>query len=145
MEPSPVFSRSSIIAKLPTYRAPSGAPMSEAEQVQYRRLAFAVVFEAWRKLKRPVDLNEIFWGVFEWKSGVKHREIVQGVQSRVQASICEGVWVFADFPRSKRTVDRRVNEAASPDYCENNVAKLVCVSPGIYQPNPVLLSEEAKA
>ena len=71
-----VFPRSGVTTKMPTYRAPSGAPMSEAEQVQYRRLAFAVVFEVWRKLKRPVDLNEVYWGVWEWKDGLKRREVV---------------------------------------------------------------------
>jgi hypothetical protein len=115
--------------------------MPEAEQVQYRTLAFAVVFEAWRKLHRPVSLDEIYWGIHEWKGGCKQRVIVQGIQSRVQACINEGVWAFAEFPRSKRTVDRRNNEAASDQFCPGNISFLACVSPGIYQVNPKRLVE----
>ncbi len=72
---------------------------------------------------------------------MKVREIVRGVQDRVYDAIDEGVWPFGSFARGKRTVDRRVNEAAAPDFCEGNVALLICVSPGIYQPNPAVLGE----
>lgn len=128
--------RSSVTTKLPTYRAPSGASMSEAEQVQYRRMAFAFALEAKRKLDRPVSLAEFYWGIWEWKGGLKTREVVQGIQGRVQDLIGEGVWAFAEYARSKRTVDRRVNESAADDFCPGNVSFLVCVSPGIYQINP---------
>jgi hypothetical protein len=88
--------------------------MPEAEQRQYRKLAFAVCLEAYRKVRRPICLDEIFWGVWEWKAGMKVREIVRGVQDRVYDAIDEGVWPFGSFARGKRTVDRRVNEAAAP-------------------------------
>jgi len=133
-----VFSRSSVTTKLPTYQKPSGAPMSEAEQIQYRKLAFAVVLEAWRKLSRPVNLNEIYWGIIDWRHGIKQGVLVEGVRDRVQDAIEDDVWPFADFPRSKRTVDRRVNESASADFC-GGVSWLVCVSPGIYMPNQEFL------
>lgn len=135
-----VFPRSSITAKLSTYRAPSGAPMGEEEQQAYRDLIVDVVFIAWRRLRRPVNLFEICFGVDIFKDGLG-QERLQGVQERVQSRIDNDLWPFARFARSKRTVDRRVNDAASPDYYEDHVARIVSVSPGIYQPNPVLFAK----
>lgn len=132
-----VFPRSSVTTKLPTYKAPSGAPMSEAEQEAYRRLAVAVVSIGWHLLKRAVELKEIYSG-FELKTPTEKRWI-DGVQKRVQDMIDAEDWAFAKFVRCRRTVDRRVNEAASPDFYEDHVARIVCVRPGLYQPNPVLL------
>lgn len=137
-----VFPRSSITNKLPTYRAPSGVPISEEEQQAYRKLIFAVAAEAKRKVDRPIDLNEIYYGVYEWKNGLKQKEIVEGVQNRVRALINDDLWAFEKFVRSKRTVDRRVNDCAAPDFCPNNVSWLVCVSPGIYQVNPALFEKK---
>jgi hypothetical protein len=37
-----------------------------------------------------------------------------------------------------------VNEAASPDYYPDNLARIVCVSPGLYQVNPQLFKETEK-
>ena len=119
--------------------------MGEAEAEQYRKLAFAVASEAKRKLSRPVSLDEIYWGIFDWKNGLKQREIVQGVQGRVQDSIAEGFWPFTQFCICKFIVDRCVNEAADPDFCPNNIAMLVCVSPGIYMVNSVLVLEKKPA
>lgn len=110
--------RSSVTKKLPTYTPPSGAPMSEEEQTLIRKLCVQAVFSVWNTEKRPTNLGEIY----------------QFVRSRMKAK---------DYPynvRSKRTVDRRVNEAASPDFYEDNLAKIACVSPGIYQPNPELFN-----
>jgi hypothetical protein len=110
--------RSSVTTKLPTYKEPSGAPMSEEEQQLIRKLCVQAVFSVWNKEHRSTDLNEIYWFVHD--------------KMREQA--------YPYNIRSKRTVDRRVNEAASPDYYEDNMARIACVSPGIYQPNPTLFS-----
>jgi len=135
-----VFPRSSVTVKLSTYRAPSGAPMGEEEQQAYRALIVDVVFIAWRRLHRPICLWEICFGVDVFKNGLG-QERLQGVQERVQSRIDNDLWPFARFARSKRTVDRRVNDAASPEYYEDHKARIVCVTPGVYQPNPALFKE----
>jgi hypothetical protein len=42
---------------------------------------------------------------------------------------------------SKRTVDRRVSEAADPRYYPDNLPKIVAVTAGVYTVNPVLFKE----
>ena len=135
-----LFPRCSVTTKLSTYREPSGAPMGEEEQQAYRELIVDVVFIAWRRVHRAVSLQEVYWGFFTFKGGVQ-QERVLGVCERVQSRIDNDLWPYARFPRGKRTVDRRVNEAASADFYADNVARIACVSPGVYQPNPVLLGE----
>lgn len=110
--------RSSVTTKLPTYKEPSGAPMSEEEQQLIRQLCVEAVFSVWNREHRATDLEEIFWFVQDKMKGKS----------------------YPYQPRSKRTVDRRVNEAASPDYYEDNRAKIACVMPGVYQPNPALFN-----
>lgn len=139
-----VFPRSSVTTKLPTYRAPSGAPMSEDEQQAYRDLAVDVVFIAWRRLNRAVSLDEIYFGAAYFKGGIEQDKI-QGVRDRVQSRIDNDLWPYARYARGKRTVDRRVNDAASADYYEDHVARICCVSPGVYQPNPALFVESLEA
>lgn len=110
--------KSSVTTKLPTYTPPSGAPMSEEEQHLIRKLCVQAVFSVWNMEHRPTNLGEIYWFVRE---RMKEKS-------------------YPYKTRSKRTVDRRVNEAASSDYYKDNVAKIACVSPGIYQPNPEIFS-----
>ena len=135
-----LFSRSSVTSKLPTYRAPAGAPMGEDEQQAYRDLIVDIVFIAWRRVHRAVCLDEIFFGFPRLERGVQ-QEWIQGVRERVQSRIDHDLWPYARFPRGKRTVDRRVNDAASPDFYDDNVSRIVLVDPGIYQPNPVFFGE----
>lgn len=132
-----VFPRSSITTKLPTYREPSGAPLSEEEQQAYRDLIVDIVFIAWRHIHRPISLDEIYYGFAKTKDGVQ-QERFQGVRERVQSRIDNELWPFASFPRGKRTVDRRVNDAASNQFWPDNISRLACVSLGLYQPNPRL-------
>jgi len=119
MMQQPLF-RSSVTTKLPTYKQPAGAPLTEPEQQLIRKLCVQAVFSVWNMEHRPTDLNEIYWFVHD-----KMQDTSYPYQ-----------------PRSKRTVDRRVNEAASPDYYEDNVARIACVMPGVYQPNPALFVEK---
>ena len=134
--------RSSVTTKLPTYKKPAGPPMSEAEQEAYRDIIIDFVFIAWRKLHRPVSLDEIYYGAAVFKSGIAQESII-GVKERVQSRIDNDMWPYAKFVRSKRTIDRRVNDAGSPDYGENNISYLVLVNPGIYQPNPEFLVKKS--
>jgi len=118
MEQQTLF-KSSVTKKLPTYIPPSGAPMSEEEQATIRKLCVQAVFSVWNTEHRPTNLGEIYLFVTD----------------RMKAK---------DYPykvRSKRTIDRRVNETASPDFYEDNTSKIACVSPGIYQPNPELFDK----
>jgi hypothetical protein len=112
--------------------------MSEEEQQAYRDLAVLVVYAGWRKLHRAVSLEEIYRGVNVFRDGV-FQEHVMGVAERVESRVENDLWphLYARFARSKRTVDRRVNEAAADDYYEDHRARIVCVTPGVYQPNPV--------
>jgi len=135
-----LFPRSSVMVKLPTYSAPSGAPISEEEQQAYRDLVVDIVFIAWRRVNRAVSLEEIYYGFARMANGIQ-QEWIQGVRERVQSRIDNDLWPYAAYPRSKRTVDRRVNEVASNQFWPDNNARLACVSPGIYQPNPVLFEK----
>jgi hypothetical protein len=134
-----VFPRSSVTTKLPTYREPAGAPMSEPEQQAYRDLIVDFVSIAWRRLHRAVNLQEIYDGIYFFSNGIAQDHLL-GVKERVQSRIQNELWPYAPFVRSKRTVDRRVNESASDAFYEDNISRLACVSPGIYQPSPRYLS-----
>jgi hypothetical protein len=114
--------------------------MSEEEQQVYRDIIVDLVFIAWRRVHRPVSLYEIYSGFPRFAGGIQ-QEWIQGVRQRVKSRIDNDLWPYAEFPRGKRTVDRRVNEAASPDFYDDNVARIVCVQLGVFQPNPVLLGE----
>jgi hypothetical protein len=114
--------------------------MSEEEQQAYRDIIVDIVFIAWRRAHRPVSLSEIYLGFPRFVGGIQ-QEWIQGVRERVQSRIDNDLWPYARFPRGKRTVDRRVNEAASPDFYVDNVAQIVCVKLGVFQPNPVLFEK----
>jgi hypothetical protein len=112
--------------------------MSEAEQQAYREIIVDFVSICHRKLHRAVSLSEIYGGASVFRAGIEQERIL-GVADRVQSRIDNDLWPYAGFVRSKRTVDRRVNEAAADDFFEDHVSRLACVSPGIYQWNPRLL------
>lgn len=133
-----VFPRSSVTAKLPCYVEPAGAPLSEQEQQAYREIIVDFVYIAWRKLRRPVNLQEIYDGTPIFKGGVM-QERIKGVAERVQSRIKNDLWPYAIYVRGKRTVDRRVNEAAAPQFYSDNKARIVAVMPGLYQINPELM------
>jgi hypothetical protein len=142
-----VFPRSSITTKLPTYHAPAGAPMTEEEQQAYREIIVDFVYITWHKLHRPVSLQEIYFGINIFKNGVL-QERIQGVRERVKSRIDNEWWPYSCFVqgkrivRGKRTVDRRVNEAASPDFYTDNKARICAVTQGIYCVNPALFAKK---
>jgi hypothetical protein len=114
--------------------------MTEEEAQAYRNLIVDFVFIAWRKLHRPVTLEEIYGGVDLYAHGIL-QEHIMGVHDRVQSRIDNDLWPYTMFPRGKRTVDRRVNESAAPDFYSDNKARIVCVQPGLYQVHPELLEK----
>jgi len=109
--------------KLPTW-SPQGIPGDEFELAAYREVVKQAVFSVWSRHHRATDLKEIYAFVCD----------------HVQESIRLREWPHSQFVRSKRYVDRRVNEAASKLYAEGQLPKVVAVTSGIYQPNPKLFT-----
>ncbi len=107
--------------KLETWQ-PQAIPMSQEECEQYRVLIRQSIFATWRNHSRASTLQEIY----------------TDVTRRVKELISTGDWAFAPYPRSKRTIDRRVNEAAEPKFYPHGIVMVVAVSSGIYMPNPQL-------
>jgi hypothetical protein len=138
--------RSSITEKLPTWK-PQAIPLIEEESQAYRNIIVEITFATQHIEKRPISLTEIYYGVYKEeeriingkKQKVKTDRLVDGVKQRVKAIIDDKEWPYAQFVRSKRTVDRRVNEAASPDFYKDGMPKIVAVTHGIYQVNPALM------
>lgn len=116
-------SLSGATTKLPTWH-PQGIPADEFELAAYRELAKQAVFSIWSQHHRATDL----------------REINSFVGAQVKEKIRLREWPHSQFVRSKRFVDRRVNEAASQRYAVDGVPKIVAVTSGIYQPNPKLFA-----
>ncbi len=112
---------SGLTVKLMTW-APQSIPGDEFELKAYRELCKQAVFSVWNQEHRPTNLKEIFNYVYHY----------------VKEAIENNEWPYAKFVRSKRYVDRRVNEVASTLYSENGIVKIVSVTAGIYQPSPQL-------
>lgn len=119
-----VFSRSSITLKLPCWK-PQLVPAGESECEAIRKLAVEAVYKIWNMEHRPADLMDIYVIVTEKISVLRQSD----------------EWPWREY-RSKRTVDRRVNEASSKDFSVDGVPKIVAVSAGLYCVNPALF--EAK-
>ena len=103
---------------------PQGIPATSEECHAYREIIKQVVFAKWNTKHEPIDLTGIY------------REVKKIIQERIK----EQIWpnTFTQFCRSKRFIDRRVNELACPLFAENGIIKIVAVSAGIYESNPVL-------
>lgn len=123
MSQKELFPRKSVTEKLKTWKRQS-IPLPEEEAAAYRQLVIEAVFSVHNLWKRPTDLQEIY-------------EIVK---KKVEKRLEKNTWPHVAYCRSKRTIDRRVNEAASPDFNDGTV-KIVAVSAGIYQVNPALLGD----
>ena len=106
--------------KLPSWRH-QGIPADEFELKALRALCIQAVFSTWYQEHRPTQLSEIY----------------RFVKAKIREKLALGEWPFSAY-RDKRTIDRRVNEAACGAFSENGVAKIVAVTAGVYQPNPEL-------
>ncbi len=120
--------------KLDTWK-PQTKPDEECHA--YRELVKQVVFAKWGRRHEPITLEAIYSGFRD------DHESVKGVKALVEDRIREGMWPFPAYPRrvfcrSKRFVDRRVNEVASDKFAGEGLVKVVAVSSGIYAPNPEL-------
>lgn len=106
--------------KLSTWH-PQGIPLDEFERKALRALCIQAVFSKWNNERQPTDL----------------REINAFVRDKIKEKQKLGEWPFTSY-RGKRTIDRRVNEAACGAFSEDGIARIVAVTAGIYQPNPQL-------
>jgi len=70
-------------------------------------------------------------------------EIYDGVRRRITALASTGKWPYGF--RSKRWIDRRVNECACPTYWPDGVPPLVAVTAGHYISNPKKLEVQVDA
>lgn len=98
--------------------------MDDDERAVYRQLAVEAVYAIWNREHRPTHLSEIY----------------PIVRQKIKELIATGKWQYKAF-RSKRSVDRRVNEAASEKF---GFPRIVAVTAGIYQPNMELFVEVKK-
>ena len=87
-----------------------------------RQMVTEAVYAHWSTYGESISLGAI------WR--VVHAKIANAKRL--------GQWKFSDWP-GKRTVDRRVNEAASREFYEDGVPKIVCETSGHYRPNPELI------
>ena len=88
-----------------------------------RQYVVEAVFAKYQKDQTPATLLNIFYRV----------------NSKIKDEIATGRW---EWKRpGKRTIDRRVNEAADPRFYLDGVPKIVAVTAGVYQPNPELFGE----
>lgn len=106
--------------KLPCWR-PQGIPLDDFERKALRALCIQAVFSTWYQEHRPTQLSEIY----------------RFVKAKIREKLAAREWPFSEY-RGKRTIDRRVNEAACGAFSENGVARIVAVTAGVYQPNPEL-------
>jgi hypothetical protein len=119
-----VFPRNSITLKLPTWK-PQPVPAGESECEAIRKLAVEAVYKIWNTEHRPADLMDIYVIVTE----------------KIGKLRADDEWPWKEF-RSKRTVDRRVNEASSKDFYADGIPKICAVTSGVYQPNPRLFAKK---
>lgn len=97
-----------------------------------RRLVIKVVFAYWNEHGQPIPLSP---------NKVCSIYIAQQVQTKIRQLREIGQWKKDWGFIGKRTIDRRVNEAADPRFYANGVPKIVAVTAGVYQPNPELVKD----
>ena len=106
------------------YREP--APGYDGE---LREMASQFVFGVWNEERRACSLNEI------WR----------GVCARIRQRQADNDWPKIWVAPIKRTMDRRVNEAADVRFSEDGVTTpIICTKAGWYQANPALFEETVK-
>jgi len=114
---------------------PQGKPQDD-ECWAIRQLVVESVFGCYYEKKKLLDQ------LGKPAQPVSLDEIYLRVQQRMDQLIRVGAWKWGWV--SKRTVDRRVNEAVCTEYAENGMTKIVAFTSGFYIPNPALFEEKAK-
>ena len=85
-----------------------------------RKLAVKVVYAKYNRLQQPSTLLEI------------SDKVRQTCQMQISSGSWKSTWKFP----SKRTIDRRVNEACEPIWYDDDVPRLAAKTAGFYVPNP---------
>ena len=93
-----------------------------------RDLIVSVVFGVWNEYKRSASLAEIY----------------QGVREKIAREQEDSTWPRVWLTPSKRTVDRRCNETARPEFYPEGPPPCICVKAGHYQSNPALFEQPVK-
>lgn len=90
-------------------------------------MAVEAVFAVWNEYRLPANLEDIYHLV------------------KVKISKAKELKTWKWGTPSKRTIDRRVSDAADPKFYEvSGVPKIVAVTAGIYRPNPILFEDARK-
>ena len=103
--------------KLDTWK-PQPPPNPELSK-RLRQYVVEAVYAKWNTKQKPSTLISIFYTV----------------QDKINEQRKIGLWPKEWRQPGKRTIDRRVNEAADSRFYEGK-PKIVAVTAGVYQPNP---------
>jgi hypothetical protein len=109
-------------------------PPEDSDKKFHRQLLTEVVFGLFYRKKQKLKEKEMP------PQPIHLREIWLEFQSRRQTLMEIDEWPHKIH--SKRWIDRRVNEIASPKFAHGRTPMVVSASAGWYQPNPKLFSEE---
>jgi len=90
---------------------------------------------------RNIAIKEVYSKYYLAGQTSTLQEIAEKVKTRIQYLIKQGNWPLTYGMPSKRTIDRRVNEACEPTWFEDGVPRLAAKSAGFYVPNPVRFLE----
>ena len=93
---------------------------------------------------RNITIKEVYAKYFLTGQPSTLAEIAEKTQTRIQQLIWNNEWPVTYGLPSKRTIDRRVNEACEPTWFSDGVPRLAAVTHGVYVPNPVRFAEELK-
>lgn len=112
---------------------PQAQPDDQDELNAYRQMICESIFGLWQRKKEILETKSMP------AQPVSLAEIYAEVTSRVtmRRSIKDWKWKL----RSKRWVDRRVNECACPKFYETQIPKIVAATAGLYMPNPHLFAK----
>lgn len=130
--------------------APLGPLVVARKQREKEGVKLSQKLESWMPQPPPDEdmcnaLRQLVVEAVFAKHNAKHQnstltEIYDAVRQRVDQLRTVGRWPWKYTP-SKRTVDRRVNEAADPRFYGGGAPKIVAVTAGVYAVNPVLFGE----
>lgn len=97
---------------------------------ELRKMVAQIVIGVWNTQHRPMKLNEIY------------QKLREKVAERIEDHDWPAIWGFP----IKRTVDRRVNEAADYRFYteKDEVPPIIALKAGTYQANPALFEKEVK-
>jgi len=93
---------------------------------------------------RNIAIKEVYAKYFLTGQSSTLAEIAEKTKTRIQQLIWDNKWPVTYGLPSKRTIDRRVNEACEPTWFEDGVPRLAAVTAGFYQPNPVRFKKDER-